>query len=139
MESIRMAAQRNLAETASDATDPCYVDSQIILQMLVELHDRCLIPASVAVVRRTEYCHHVLRVRPVESLLKSTRGRQQRQTSASSPGQDKEALVQDGVVCTPLFLQGRGWVLPYNGCSGGFRGKRREPEKTYCSHEALIK
>ena len=42
--------------------------SQSILQMLINLHNRCLVTASVTVIRSTEYCDNVPILTPVVAL-----------------------------------------------------------------------
>lgn len=42
--------------------------SQGLVEVLVYLHDRCLVTASIAIIRCAEYGHHVHPVRPVVSL-----------------------------------------------------------------------
>ena len=44
------------------------IHSQGILQMLIDLHNRCLITASVTVIGRTEYCDDVPILTPVVAL-----------------------------------------------------------------------
>lgn len=43
-------------------------DSQGFVEVLVYLHDGCLVPASIAIIRSTEDRHNVHAVRPVVSL-----------------------------------------------------------------------
>ena len=42
--------------------------SQCILQMLINLHNRCLVTASVTVIWSTEYCDNVPILTPVVAL-----------------------------------------------------------------------
>ena len=44
------------------------VNAQCVLQVLINLHNGCLIAASIAVVGGAEYGHHILVMRPAVSL-----------------------------------------------------------------------
>lgn len=49
------------------STSRCRVENEeVVIHVLVDLHDACLIRASVTVVWRRKDCYYVLIVRPVE-------------------------------------------------------------------------
>ena len=69
--------------------------SQNFVEVLVYLHDGCLVPASIAVIRSTEDSHHVHAVRPVVSLENDC---QSRNFSEQAMFRAKSLLLQQNIL-----------------------------------------